>query len=135
MTLDCVSTLWESTVDRPFNDEPGERTYASLVDAQDLRSVIAAALAATPLDEETLRRGVWTYVGAERHAGTSPGHVIMALTNLVEAAKVNPTPARQALMRRVILWCVEAYFGHLGGDVVGRDGDAISDLPMLVSNR
>jgi hypothetical protein len=36
-----------------------------------------------------LRRGVWTYVGEERRAGTSPG-------------------------------CVEAYFGHLGGELDDR---------------
>ena len=112
-----------------------ERSDTERADARDLRSVIAAALATTPVDEDALRRGVWTYVGAERHAGESPGRVIMALTELLEKARLEPASARQPLMRLVILWCVEAYFGHLGGDVVGRDGAAFSDSPIRVSNR
>ena len=103
------------------------RTLEELADAHDLRAVLTGALTSDHLDAESLRRGVWTYVGAERHAGTSPGHVIMALTNIVEAARITPIAKRQALMRQVILWCVEAYFGHLGGDVVGRESEAISD--------
>jgi hypothetical protein len=110
------------------------RSSASRADEWDLRSGIVAALAVTPVNEELLRRGVWTYVGAERHAGTSPGHVIMALTDLLESSQIVPSTLRQTLTRHVILWCVEAYFGHLGGDVVGRHGDALSDsatpLPM-----
>jgi hypothetical protein len=115
----------------PFID----RSFEATVDSQHLRSVIAEALDVTPVAEDALRRSVWTFVGAERNAGTSPGHLIMALTNLVEASDVSPIAARQVLMRRVILWCVEAYFGHLGGDVVGRDGNALGDAPMVVSNR
>lgn len=101
---------------QPPGDLPAERSPAQLADAADLRSVISAALTATPLDEQSLRRGVWTYVGTERQAGTSPGHVIMALTDLVDAAGIAPASAREPLLRRMILWCVEAYFGHLGGD-------------------
>ena len=116
--------------------KPVARSFAQVVDAQDLRAVISESLKANSIDEQALRRGVWTFVGAERHEGTSPGHVIMALTELVDAADVGPLPVRRALMRRVILWCVEAYFGHLGGDVVGRDGEALSDnIPIPVSNR
>jgi hypothetical protein len=100
---------------------------SKLDDARDLRAVISQALRASDIDDQLLRRGVWTYVGAERSAGTSPGHVILALTELVEAANISPVSLRQARMRQVILWCVEAYFGHLGGDVVGRDGEAFSD--------
>jgi hypothetical protein len=107
----------------------------SIVDSQDPRSAIERCLAETPVAEESLRRKVWTFVSAERHAGTPPGHVIMALTDLVEAANISPIGAHQPLMRRVILWCVEAYFGHVGGDVVGRDGDSLGDAPMAVSNR
>jgi hypothetical protein len=109
---------------------PVPRTLSAIADSDELRSVISGALGATPIDEAMLRRGVWTYVGAERHAGTSPGHVIMALTELIDEATIAPVAARQALTRRVILWCVEAYFGHLGGDVVGRDGMALSDAPV-----
>jgi hypothetical protein len=114
------------------DDDAAPRSAADVADPQDLRAVITRALAANPVDEMSLRRGVWTYVGAERHAGTSPGHVIMALTDLIEAAPVMPPADRQALMRSVILWCVEAYFGHLGGDVVGRNGKAFSDVARSV---
>jgi len=29
--------------------------------------------------------------------------------------------------RRVILWCVEAYFGHLGGAAIGSDSGSAPD--------
>lgn len=93
------------------------RTLAQFEDTQDLQSVIAAALAAHPIDESMLRRGVWTYVSEERHVGTSPGRVILTLTELIEQSKAMSTMEQQAVMRRVILWCVEAYFGHLGGQI------------------
>jgi hypothetical protein len=112
-----------------------QRTDVELADERDLRSVIAAALATTPVDQESLRRGVWTYVGAERNAGAPAGHVIVTLTELVEEAMLEPASVREPLTRRVILWCVEAYFGHLGGEVLGRDRDAFSDAPVNVSNR
>ena len=110
------------------------RSSASLDDENDLRSSIEAALKVTPVDELLLRRSVWTYVGAERHGGTAPGHVIMTLSELVEASAIFPMSVRQTLLRHVILWCVEAYFGHLGGDVVGRIGTAFSDsrTPMPI---
>lgn len=110
------------------------RSALELADAADLRSVIAAALAAKPVDEDALRRGIWTLVGTERDAGASPGQVIMALTDLVGEAGLEPV-SEQARLRRVILWCVEAYFGHLGGDVLGREADAFGDLPQPASNR
>jgi hypothetical protein len=117
------------------NEKSPERTVPQQADARDLRSVISASLAADPVDEQALRRGVWTFVGLERHEGTSPGRVIMALTELVEAARIESAHDRQAIMRRVILWCVEAYFGHLGGDVVGRNGNALSDAPASAARR
>jgi hypothetical protein len=117
----------------PVKGIPAGRSAASLADAQDVRAGIAAALKLTPVNEPLLRRGVWTYVGAERSAGTSPGHVIMALSELVESSDILPMSVRQALMRHVMLWCVEAYFGHLGGDVVGHSSYALSDsTPMPV---
>ena len=112
---------------------PQSRNVSGLADAKDLRAVIAESLVANHIDEQSLRRGVWTYVGAERDAGRSPGHVIMALTELVDAAGIASVGARQARTRQVILWCVEAYFGHLGGDVVGRDGPALSDSAVRES--
>lgn len=113
---------------------------AELADVADLRSAIAAVLAATPVYEQSLRRGVWTYVGAERDAGTSPGHVIMALTELVDAAGITPMSVARALTRRVILWSVEAYFGQLGGAAAGSNDSTLEvdirqGAPLLVSNR
>ena len=95
------------------------RTADELIDAADLRAAISEALNASPIDEDALRRAVWTFVGTERHAGTTPGHVIIALTELMTQAQITSIAERQAATRSVILWCVEAYFGHLGGDVHG----------------
>ena len=106
---------------------PEDRSIEAIADSADLRSVLSAALTAQPLDESALRRGVWTYVGGERDAGVPPGHVIMALTRVIEEANLTPHERRLTVTRRVILWCVEAYFGHLGGDVVGREERALSD--------
>ena len=89
------------------------RTVAQLEDRHDLEAVISDALATRPLDESMLRRGVWTYVGAERDAGTSSGRVVLALTELIERSKTTPEMGQRADVRRVILWCVETYFGHL----------------------
>lgn len=91
------------------------RSVDSLADASDLRDAIAEALTA-PREERALRQAVWTYVGTERNAGASPGRVILTLTELLEDATIEPGQ-RELLTRQVILWCVEAYFGHLGGDV------------------
>ncbi|HEY7235022.1 MAG TPA: hypothetical protein VH539_12795 [Gemmatimonadaceae bacterium] len=126
-------------MDRPPTSETRALSFEQLADAQDLRSVITAALAATPVDERSLRRGVWTYVGAERDVGASPAQVITALTQLVDASSVAPAAVRQGVTRSVILWCVEAYFGHLGGEA-GRHGDERTGTsrevpPMIVSNR
>ena len=112
----------------PTNRYSANTGMVALADARDLRSVISAALIATPLDEQSLRRGVWTYVVAERDAGMAPGHVILSLTEMVDAAGIEPTAARQEITRRVILWCVEAYFGHLGGGV-GDKNLASSEVP------
>ena len=95
------------------------RTVSQLEDTHDLESVISAALMTRPLDEAMLRQGVWTYVGGERAAGASPGQVILTLTKVIERSKSTSMMEQQAIMRRVILWCVEAYFGHLGGQIVG----------------
>ena len=102
-----------------MNREPPNetRTLAQAEDTQDLAAVISAALAASPIDVSSLRRGVWTYVGEERQAGTSPGRVILALTELIDASVRTSAMDRGAVTKRVILWCVEAYFGQLGGEV------------------
>ena len=91
------------------------RTLAQHRDAHDLRAAIVEALVAAPIDEQSLRDGVWTYVRGEREVGVAPGVVILALTDMVERAKIVPGTARDARTREVILWCVEAYFGRRGG--------------------
>ena len=115
--------------------EPDERSAPELADAQDLRSVIVTALAVTPVDEDALRRGIWTFVANERNAGASPGQVIIVLGDLVGEADLTPASVHQAQLRQVILWCVEAYFGHLGGDIVGRETEAFADEPRPASRR
>jgi hypothetical protein len=98
------------------------RSVEDLADAKDLRAVVAAALKAAPIDEHTLRCAVWSFVGTERRAAVPPALVITRLTGLIDDANIVPMQARLALTRRVILWCVEEYFGHLGGDVLAMDG-------------
>src|SRR5215218_11237736 len=109
------------------------RTVAQHNDARDLRAVIVEALAAAPIDEQTLRDGVWTYVRGERQVGVAPGVVILALTDMVERAKLVPEVVRVAWTRDVILWCVEAYFGQLGGVAVGRDREASTEASTEAS--
>ena len=106
------------------------RTLAQHRDARDLRAVIVQALAAVPIDEQTLRDGVWTYVRGEREVGVAPGVVILALTDMVARAKIVPDAARDARTREVILWCVEAYFGQRGGAPVGQVRVAPSGEPV-----
>ncbi|HKN65802.1 MAG TPA: hypothetical protein VJW73_05960 [Gemmatimonadaceae bacterium] len=121
-----------------YRDQPAPPrsfTLEELEDQHDLRAVIAAALAATPLETESLRRGVWTYVRAEHHLGTSPGAVIVALTALVEGSTPRAPLVQQALMRQVILWCVEAYFGHLGGEGVHLGDQRTADEPAVPRGR
>ena len=96
------------------------RTVTQHNDAGEMRRVIAEALGATPVDEQRLRHAVWTYVRGERDVGVAPGLVILALTTMVEDATDSPADAKLARTREVILWCVEAYFGQLGGSMAGR---------------
>jgi len=96
------------------------RTLTQHNDAAEMRTVIAEALGAAPVDEQGLREAVWTYVRGERQVGVAPGLVILALTTMVTDAKITPADAALARMREVILWCVEAYFGQLGGNMAGR---------------
>jgi hypothetical protein len=105
-------------MDRPPPKET--RTFAQAEDTRDLEETISAALAASPADVTALRRAVWTYVGEERHVGASPGRVILTLTELIDASPHTSPMERAAITKRVILWCVEAYFGQLGGELAPR---------------
>jgi hypothetical protein len=111
---------------------PALRTADQLIDAADLRAAISEALDAVPIHDETLRRAVWTFVDTERHAGISPGEVIIALKNLMTEAQVAALTSHHAA---VILWCVEAYFGHLGGDLRGWQPVAAPSEPRTASRR
>jgi hypothetical protein len=106
------------------------RTLDQHRDARDLRGVIIDALAAEPINAQLLRDGVWNYVRGERDVGVAPGVVILALTDMIERAKLAPDVDRPAWTRDVILWCVEAYFGQLGGVAVGRRRNSSGDAPL-----
>lgn len=110
--------------------DPDVRSLEAVADANDLRAVMAAALAAKPIDDSGLRRGVWTYVEGERLAGASPARIIDALTHVIDEANLETRAEHAAVLRRVILWCVEAYFGHLGG---GAFGDEASDIRSVAT--
>ena len=112
-------------MDRLRNPEPDDRLW-DIVHANDCRSIVATALAEKPFDEEALHRCVDSYVGAARIAGRSPSDVIVALTELVERTEIAPASVRHALIRHVIPWCVEAYFGRLGGDALATTSLSLS---------
>ena len=97
------------------------RSYEDLADAKELRAAISKVLATGPIDERQLRCAVWTFVGAERRAGVPPAIIIMRLTGLIDNARITPFEHARALTRRTVLWCVEEYFGHLGGDALAMD--------------
>lgn len=97
------------------------RSVEDLADAKDLRSAIAGVLAETPINEHRLRCAVWSFVGTERQANVPPALVITRLTHLVDSVPALSLSSRHALTRSVILWCVEEYFGHLGGDALAVD--------------
>ena len=107
------------------------RSATSLADSRDLRAAIASLLVARPLDEHALREAVFTYVGTERDAGVSPWLVIMSLTECVSRAAIDLDELLEPLTRNVILWSVEAYFGHLGGDVFRVTADGTVEVPAL----
>ena len=104
------------------------RSVEDLADAKDLRAVISAVLASAPIDERALRCAVWSFVGVERRAGVPPALIITRLTSLIDD-KMAPTAMRLSLTRRVILWCVEEYFGHLGGDALAMDSAPGASAP------
>ena len=98
------------------------RSVDDLADARDLRSVISLALTRSPIDESAVRCAVWSFVGAERRAGVPAVLVIARLTGLVDSAAIVPMSARLTLTHRMVRWCVEEYFGCLGGDVLVSTG-------------
>ena len=116
-------------MDREVPIGSGELHLDKRADTRDLRSEIAAALAATPVDGESLRRDVSTYASAARQLGTSSGRVILWLTELVESSSIVPISIREMVTRRVILWSVDAYFGRSGADSVRFGDDAPAEVP------
>jgi len=97
------------------------RTVEDLADARELREAISTALAHSPMNDQDLRCAVWSFVGLERRGGVPPAVVIGRLTALIDDSPARPSVDRSALTRRVILWCVEEYFGHFGGNVLASD--------------
>lgn len=97
------------------------RSVEDLADAKELRAVISRVLTSTPPNEHALRCAVWTFVGVERRAGVPAALVITRLTDLLDQTTITPLSTRAALTRRMILWCVEEYFGHLGGDALAME--------------
>ena len=59
---------------------------------------------------------MWSFVGNERRAEIPPAEVIARVTALIDEAAITPPEAQQRVTRQAILWCVEEYFGHLGGN-------------------
>ena len=116
----------------PLADEVVERNRLHVLEARELLAVIVTALAGRPVDEAKLRRGVWNLVSLERQEGTSPGEVILTLTDIVAAAHIQPMKEQQLLMRRVIVWCVEAYFGQLGGDAPAEYDPALAPAAVEI---
>jgi hypothetical protein len=106
---------------------------ADLAGIRDLQTAISAALEDGPIDENLLRREVWTYVRLQCQTGTVPAHVVMLLTELIEAATLAPTVDRQVLSRLVIRSCVEAYFGRLGSGAFGTGLEPHVEVPVLSS--
>lgn len=102
------------------------RSVEDLADAKDLRSVISHALTRAPIDDEALRVAVWSFVGVERRAGVTPALVIQRLTGLIDDAVLAAASDREALTQRVIVWCVEEYFGCLGGDALAKNATPVS---------
>jgi hypothetical protein len=94
------------------------RSVEDLAEAKELRAAVAAVLRGAPIDDRALQCAVWNFVGHERRAAVLPAVVISRLTILIDSANIVPAPVRLALTRRVILWCVEEYFGRLGCDVL-----------------
>jgi hypothetical protein len=92
------------------------RSVEDRADARELRTAIAAELGKVPMNEFTLRLAVDTFVQAECRTGVPPAIVISRLATLVEDAEITPTAARLRLARCLILWCVDSYFGQVGGD-------------------
>lgn len=104
------------------------RSVEDLADAKDLRAVISKALTDRPIDESALRCAVWSFVGNERRAGVPAAVVISRLSGLIDDATFLPVSSRLSLTRRVILWCVEEYFGCLGGEVLAFDASTPARL-------
>ena len=74
-------------------------------------------LASNYLDAESLRADVRHYVESMRQAGASLGSMVEGLTRIADASPLAPMSKRQAAMRQLIYWCVEAYYSRLAADI------------------
>ena len=96
------------------------RSVEDRADARALRAAIGAELRKVPMNEFSLRSAVDAFVETECRSGVPPAMVITRLAALVEDAEISSAAARLRLLRCVILWCVESYFGHGRGVVPPR---------------
>jgi hypothetical protein len=81
------------------------RSVEDLADAKELRSVIAAALISSPVDDAALRCAVWNFVGVERRAGVTPPRVNCRGARFFEPAQKQPptNPHPQTTPRRCLV--------------------------------
>lgn len=115
-------------MNRPSTPRAATRMLALVKDARDLEVEISRSLDHEPIDATLLRRAVYAYIREERQAGTPPGRIVLMLTQLVDKAQNVSLSERSAILRRVILWFVEAYFGQLE-DAFNGPWDDASPMP------
>lgn len=96
------------------------RSVEDRADAKILRATIAAELRRVPMNEFSLRSAVEAFVKAECRSGVPASLVITRLSDLIDGTEVSSTPARLPVLRSVILWCVDSYFGEGNPDVPTR---------------
>jgi hypothetical protein len=93
-------------------------------------AAIATALTVTPVNEESLRRAVWDYVGVARDRGAVLGQLVATLSDLADASSIAPTSVRQAVMRGMIHWGTEEYFRDPSDAAHGhRAGASVAGVP------
>lgn len=98
------------------------RSVEDRADAKVLREVISIALTRPPINLRALRTAVCNFVQHESRSGEGPDGVIARLVALIEESGILPSVARLRLTRRMILWCVDDYFGPLNGDGITLNG-------------
>jgi hypothetical protein len=89
------------------------RNLMERAEAAEITTRLRETLASNYLDAELLRADVRKYVASMRHGGASLGSTIEGLTRIAELSTIAPMSKRQAAVRQLIYWCVEAYYWRL----------------------